>query len=106
MAKESLNKIRAAEIEAKEIVEKAEMIAAELISIAEREGKEHLEAVTREAEAENKAKLVRIREKTEEMLENSRIQSAESANGLRNIAQPHIRNAVKLIVQGIFEQCQ
>ena len=106
MAKESIKKIRDAEQKAAEIIENAEQKAAEMIAAAEQKGRSHLEKATADRERENREKLALVRAKTDEMLNDSRIRAEESAMELKKIAQPRVRNAVKLIVQGIFEQCQ
>lgn len=106
MAKESIRKIREAEATAAEIVADAERSAADMLTIAERRGKDHLEKVTLDAEAENRRKLSEIRARADEMLENGRAEAAEAAKKLRTLSGGKTRDAVKLIVQGIFEQCQ
>ena len=106
MAKESIRKIREAEAVAAEIIAEAERSAADMLTIAEKRGKDHLESVTLECEAENRRKLDELRTKTAEMLEKTGAEAAESAKQLRKLSSPQTANAVKLIVQGIFEQCQ
>lgn len=106
MAKESIRKIREAEATAAEIIAEAEKSAADMITIAEKRGKDHLEKVTRDCEAENRAKLTEIRNRTEEMLQSGKADAQEAAKQLRDLSSGQMRNAVKLIVQGIFEQCQ
>ena len=106
MAKESIRKIREAEATAAEIIAEAERSAADMITIAEKRGKDHLEKVTLDCEAENRAKLTEIHARTDEMVQNGKVEAAEAAKQLRELSSGQTRNAVKLIVQGIFEQCQ
>ena len=106
MAKESIRKIREAEASAAEIIADAERSAADMIAIAEKRGKDHLEKVTLDCETENRAKLAEIRTRTEEMLQSGKTEAEQAAKQLRDLSSGQMRNAVKLIVQGIFEQCQ
>ena len=106
MAKESIRKILEAEATAAEIVSEAERTAADMLTIAEKSGRDHLEKVTAECDAENRRKLAEIRTRADEMVENGRAEAAEAAKRLRTISAGKTRDAVKLIVQGIFEQCQ
>ena len=79
MAKESIRKIREAEATAAEIIAEAERSAADMITIAEKRGKDHLEKVTLDCEAENRAKLTEIHARTDEMVQNGRAEAAEAA---------------------------
>lgn len=106
MAKESIRKILEAEATAAEIIAEAEKNAADMLTIAEKRGKDHLEKVTAECEAENRRKLSEIRARADEMIENGKAEAERSAKQLRTRSGGQTRNAVKLIVQGIFEQCQ
>ena len=106
MAKESIKKICDAEQKAAAIIENAEQNAAEMIASAEQSGRAYLEKATADCERENREKLALVRAKTDELLQSSREEAELSAKELKKIAQPRVRNAVKLIVQGIFEQCQ
>ena len=106
MAKESIRKIRDAELAAANITADAEKKAADTVYIAEQRGKAHLEKTLRDAEADKKQKLDEIRLLTEEKLNSSRDEAEKAAKQLRRIARPHVRDAVKLIIQGIIEQCQ
>ena len=106
MAKESIRRICDAEATAAEIIAEAERSAADMLVIAEKRGKAHLEEVTLETEKENRKKLSEIRAKADGMLENGRAEAAESAKQLRALSDGNVRDAVKLIIQGIFEQCQ
>lgn len=106
MAKESIRKIREAEATAAEIIAEAEQSASDMLTIAEKRGRDHVEEATRHSEEENRQKLAALRARTDAMLEKTGADAAESAKQLRSLSQSKVRDAVKLIVQGIFEQCQ
>ena len=106
MAKESIRRIREAEATAAQIIAEAEGSAADMLTIAEKRGKDHLDSVTSACEAENRRKLDEIRARADEMIEDGRARAAEAAKQLRTVSSVHTRDAIKLIVQGILEQCQ
>ena len=106
LAKESIRKIRDAEATAAEIIAEAEKSASDMLIIAEKRGRDHLETVTRNAENENRRKLNEIRSQADQMLESGRAEAEAAAKQLRALSDGHNRDAVKLILQGIFEQCQ
>ena len=106
MSKEMILKIQNAEAEAKQIRLDATEKAKEKIRNAEAAGK----LLCREAEAEairsNEEKLRMTREKAEELLNRSRREAEAQAKLLMKAGEPYLKDAVKMIIGGILEQCQ
>ena len=106
MSKEMILKIQNAEAEARSIREEATAEAKERIRCAESAGK----LLCKEAEAEairtNEEKLRLTREKADELLDRSRREAEAQAKLLMKAGEPYVKDAVKMIIGGMMEQCQ
>ena len=106
MSKEMILKIQNAEAEAQKIRMEALEQAKERIRHAENEGK----MLCRKAEAEsiriNEEKLKLTREKADELLARSRREAEAQAKLLLKAGEPYVKDAVKMIIGGMMEQCQ
>lgn len=106
MSKEMILKIQKAEADAQKIRMEASEQAKERIRQAETDGK----MLCREAEAEairiNEEKLRLTREKADELLARSRREAQAQAKLLLKAGEPYVKDAVKMIIGGIMEQCQ
>lgn len=106
MAREAMLKIKAAEEKAQGIRDDAATKAAEMIATAESEGLSSFEKARDNAEAVNRQKLELITAHANELIETTRTESRAEAAKMNRFTLSKRRDAVKLIVQGIFEQCQ
>lgn len=106
MSKEMILKIQNAEAEAQKIRMEASEQAKERIRHAETAGK----LLCRKAEAEairiNEEKLQLTREKADDLLARSRREAEAQAKLLMKAGEPYVKDAVKMIIGGIMEQCQ
>jgi vacuolar-type H+-ATPase subunit H len=106
MAREAMIKIKAAEEKAACIREEAEKKACEMVALAESEGARALDKATNTAEAVNRQKLDAISAHADEIVNATYEEAKREAAKLNRFTLSKRRDAVKLIVQGIFEQCQ
>ncbi len=106
MPKEMIVKIQKAEAEAQAIRLNATEEAKDRVRKAEAAGQQ----LCREAEAktarENEEKLRMTRQRAEEFLSHSREEAEEQAAQLMKEREPYLRDSVRMIVGGVFEQCQ
>ena len=106
MAREAMLKIKAAEEKAAGIRADAAQKAAEMVAFAEAEGTKTLDAAIDNAEILNRQKLETISAYAANLVETTREEAKHEAAKLNRLTLSKRRDAVKLIVQGIFEQCQ
>jgi vacuolar-type H+-ATPase subunit H len=99
-------KIQNAEAEAQKIRMEASELAKEKIRHAEAEGKLLCRDVEAEAIRINEEKLQLTREKANELLERSRREAEAQAKLLMKAGEPYVKDAVKMIIGGMMEQCQ
>ena len=106
MAREAMLKIKAAEEKAAGIREEAEKKAYDMVALAESEGEKALEEAVKTAETVNRQKLDAIAAHADELVNATYEDAKREAAKLNRFTLSKRRDAVKLIVQGIFEQCQ
>ena len=106
MSKEIILKIKEAEAEAQRIKEEASHEAAQRVRRAQSEGKALCENAQSQAEKINRSKLGVASERADEVLRGARNSALEEAQSAREAAEFNIREAVRLIIAGVYEQCQ
>lgn len=106
MSKEAILKIKEAEAEAERIRERGAHDAKERIRRAETEAKRALAAAEAEAERINAERLSLTRKRADELLLQSDAEAAEKAREISAESEELIGDAVRLIVEGVFERCQ
>lgn len=106
MSKEAILKIKEAEAEAERIRENAAAEAKERVRRAEKEGKQLLACTEEEALRVNAERLALTRKRADELLEQSHKDAEAEAQKICADSDERMDDAVRLIVEGVFEQCQ
>ena len=106
MAKEIIEKIKEAEAEADRIRAEAQTEAQECLREAEKNGRALCEWAESEGLAENREKIRLIRERADDMMAHSAEEAEQKAAAMRADAEHRMREAVRLILGGVMEQCQ
>lgn len=106
MSKEIILKIKEAEAEAQKIRSDAANKAAERVRNAELEGKKLCEKAEADAARVNREKLSITAERADDLVNRAKEDAQKEAEALRESAEFNLREAVRLIVAGVYEQCQ
>ena len=106
MSKEIILKIKEAEAEAQKIRSDAANKAAERVRNAELEGKKLCDRAEANAAKINREKLGITAERADDLIARAKESAQEEADALRESAEFNLREAVRLIVAGVYEQCQ
>lgn len=106
MAQEIIRKIQEAEAQAQKVRADATAEAKRRVATAEADGKALCEWVEANCNTENKDKLAQIQDKAEQMLAHHADQAQQNARLLTEDAELRMRDAVRLILGGVMEQCQ
>ena len=106
MSKEIILKIKETEAMAQKIRSDAAAEAAERIKKAEADGKRLCEKAEADAERTNREKLKTASQRADGVIENARANATDEANAVRESAEFNVREAVRLIIAGVYEQCQ
>ena len=106
MSKEIIAKIRETEEEAAKIRKNGSERAKEILRLAEAEGARLCEAVERDRGAENREKLELTQRKADELLQETRAEAQKEEEILREKSSDRMRDAVRMIIGGLFEKCQ
>lgn len=106
MSKEAIIKIKEVEAEAQKIRADAEAQAKAKIRRAEADGKLLCDGTEADAARINAERLRLTRERAEELVSESLKSAEEQAHELELSCAPYMDEAVRLIVEGVFEQCQ
>ena len=106
MSKEIILKIKEAEAEAQKIKDEASAEATARIRQAQNDGKAMCERAQNEAERVNRSKLNIASERADAVLANVKSEAISEAQAAREAAEFNIREAVRLIIAGVYEQCQ
>lgn len=106
MSKELILKIKEAEAQAERIRAEAQEEAKARVRKAEEDGKKFCENAETRANKENKQKLSVARERANGVLDKAREDAAAEAAAMREAAEFNMREAVRLIIAGVNEQCQ
>jgi len=101
-----IEKIKQAEEQAQQIRERARADAQKAVQEAEEHGKALCEWAESEGIAENKEKIRLIRERAEQMMAHNQDQAKQQAASISADAELRMREAVRLILGGVMEQCQ
>ena len=106
MSKEIILKIKETEAQAAAIRAEGNERAKEILRLAEAEGAKLCEDTERHAMAENREKLTLTRKKADELLQKTRADAAKETVLLRENSSDRMRDAVRMIIGGLFEKCQ
>jgi vacuolar-type H+-ATPase subunit H len=106
LSKEIILKIKEAEAEAQKIRSDAAAEAAQRIRRAELEGKKLCDKAEADAARVNREKLGITAERADELVARAKEDASKEAEELRESAEFNLREAVRLIVAGVYEQCQ
>lgn len=106
MSKEIILKIKETEAEAAKIRSDAAKEAAERVRRAEADGKRACEKAEADAAKINREKLSITSERANELLGRAKENADAEAEKLREAAEFNLREAVRLIIAGVHEQCQ
>ena len=106
MSKEAIRKIREAEAEADLIRKNGVERAKEKLRLAEMEGVRLCEQTEANATRENRKKLELTEKKAEELLEKTRADARSEAAKMREAGEDRMRDAVRMIIGGLYETCQ
>ena len=106
MSKEIIVKIKETEAEAAAIRAEGADRAKEILRLAEAEGARLCEETERQATTENREKLTLTRQKIDQLLGATRADAAKESITLRENSTDRMRDAVRMIIGGLFEKCQ
>ena len=106
LAKDMIEKIKQAEEQAQQIRERAQADAKKVLQEAEEHGKALCEWAESEGISENKEKIRLIRERADQMMAHNQNQAEQQAAAISADAELRMREAVRLILGGVMEQCQ
>ena len=106
LSKEIILKIKEAEAEAQKIRNDASAEAAQRVRRAETDGKKLCEKAEADAAKVNREKLSITAERADDLLGRAKEDAQKEAEELRESAEFNLREAVRLIVAGVYEQCQ
>ncbi len=106
MSKEAITKIKEAEAQAQKIRAEADTEARARVRKAESDGRLLCENAESDAARINAERLRLTRERAEELTANSLDSAEQEAKELELSSAPYMSEAVRLIVEGVFEQCQ
>ena len=106
LSKDAIRKIREAEAEAAEIRARGAERAKEILRAAEEKGARLCAEAEEQAVRENRQKLDLTRQKAEELLEKTREEARTEAAEIRQAGEDRTRDAVRMIVGGLYELCQ
>ena len=106
MSKEIILKIKETEAMAQKIRSDAAAEAAQRIKKAEADGKKLCDKAEADADRINREKLKVASARADGVIENTRADAQNEANAERERAEFNIREAVRLIIAGVYEQCQ
>ena len=106
MSKEIIAKIRETEEEAAKIRKNGSERAKEILRLAEAEGARLCEEAERDRGAENREKLELTQRKADELLQETRAEAQKEEEILREKSSDRMRDAVRMIIGGLFEKCQ
>ena len=106
MSKEIVLKIKETEAEAEAIRNNSVLEAAARIRRAEADGRALCEKAEADAAKINGAKLNMASDRADSVIANARENALAEAEKAREGAEFNIREAVRLIIAGVYEQCQ
>lgn len=106
MSKEAIMRVREAEAQAAAIRAEAEAQAAARIEQNEKLCAERGERAIAATDEALKAKLAAVRQRADALIEQSRAEAQEDVAAMETEARARMREAVKLIVWEMFDQCQ
>ena len=106
MSKEIVQKIRDAEAQAHKIRSDAQEEAKARVRRAELDGKKLCERVENDIARKNKEKLSIAQGRADTALQKARDMAQADAEAMRDAAEFNMREAVRLIIAGVKEQCQ
>ena len=106
MSKQAILKIKEAEATAQKLRADAEAEAKRRVREAETEAKRLLATTEAEAERINKERLRLTAERADALIQEGEKSAGEAALEVARACEPFMDNAVKLIIEGVFEQCR
>lgn len=106
LSKEIIVKIKETEQEAADIRKDGAERAREILRLAEEKGARLCEETERERSAENRQKLELTQKKADELLQKTREDAQKEEEILRETSSDRLRDAVRMIIGGLFEKCQ
>lgn len=106
MAKEAIEKIRAAEDEAQRILEHIPLKVKQVLDEAERARQTLCEAAEAESVRETEDQLEQMRTRADQLLARSAEEAEAEAEVMRQASEAAMADAVKLVVWGILAKCQ
>ncbi len=106
MSKETVAKIKEAEAKAESIRAESKSEAKARVQRAHARGAALCERAEADAQRDGKKKLQLTQQKTDELLAVAREASESEMQKLRDEAEFNMREAVRLIISGVEEQCQ
>ena len=106
MSKEIVSKIREVEAQAEQIIKEAGDEAKRRVQAAELEGKQRLDRETRRIEKLNADRIEATKNKLSELMKEVRDTATEEASKMRDEAEFNMREAIRLIISGVEQQCQ
>ena len=106
MSKEIIVKIKETEQEAANIRKNGTDRAREILRLAEEKSARLCEETERERSAENRQKLELTQKKADELLQKTREDAQKEEEILRETSSDRLRDAVRMIIGGLFEKCQ
>ena len=106
LSKDAIRRVREAEAEAATIRAEAEREAAVRIQNAEKQSVLDADATIAATDATLREELERVKVKADELIEESRREAEDDVTALETAAREHMREAVKLIVWEMYDECQ
>jgi vacuolar-type H+-ATPase subunit H len=106
LSKEIILKIKEIEAQAQKIRSDAAEEAAARVKRAEIDGKKLCEKAEADAAKVNREKLAITAERADDLVSRAKENVQKEAEALRESAEFNLREAVRLIVAGVYEQCQ
>lgn len=106
MSRDSIQKIKQAELDAERIVREAQEKAKQMVADAERNGQALCATTEEETIASAKAVIVQLRERTDTMRERLDTEAKEEAEEMKRQASLRRKSAEKIVIRGLTSKCR
>ncbi|MBE6548426.1 MAG: hypothetical protein E7667_06090 [Ruminococcaceae bacterium] len=106
MSKEAVLKVKEAELRATTIVEDAHGKAAKMVNDAENSVAKSCLEFEHQVKADYRSRIDEVRKNAQELIDKNNADDEKKYAVYEQIAQTHMNEAVRLIVQGVISECQ
>ena len=106
MSKEAVLKVKEAELRATAIVDDAYNKAAKMVNDAESLSAKTCAEFEQKIKADYKSRIDEVKKNAQEIIDKNNADDEKKYAVYEQMAQTHMNEAVKLIVQGVISECQ